>query len=185
MNSDLLQNIRIINDSLNVNPSISITDYASVVALLISVGTIIWQWYDRIKESKEQRIYNRKTEIIRKWTAEYPYKLRIYSEFYDFLYKFLSLPKDDVVKLVSNIEDLKKQIYKLCIEADILFYTDITSKMYDLYNELLKIDFNFDEQQYVQDVTKVQKNITSMNLDLEFREKFKRAINISGLFTNK
>lgn len=118
-----------------INDVISVQNYgidwvawlALAVSILATIGTLWWQNHIRRKDDKANA-------QMRKWSAEYPHKFAIYSDFYKtvndiMLMELEILTPENVIKIAN---DLQKNL----TEAQLFFSTDICEEIDFLYKEL-------------------------------------------------
>ncbi len=154
--------VRIINDKLVIDAG---TDWIAIFALCFSIistiGILCWQNYLRKKDKEEQvkiRENDKKEERqriakenkVRKWNAEYPYKLKLFTEYYDTLYRFVNY-KGSVKEILGNsgtqtfsycriratdIMDMCSSLNKYTEEAKLLFSLSIQAEIKENYHKV-------------------------------------------------
>ncbi len=126
----------LINDVITVQNSG--IDWVAWIALGVSifatVGTLWWQHHIRKKDLIEQRKNADADEKMRKWSAEYPYKLKVYTEFYDILHT-ISLIEIETLN-AKTVSLLLKRMLNTCQESELFFSSAIQDKLYFFYDEL-------------------------------------------------
>lgn len=149
--------VRIANDKLYVDSGI---DWVAIIALLVSLITFGLQWRDRKKDRKEQRKLReqdrqeqlertQKEDAVRIWNAEYPYKLKLFTEYYDTLYRFVNYQGSVKEKTGSNattlsqcriratdIMDMCSLLNKYTEEAKVLFSQPIQKEIKTNYRKV-------------------------------------------------
>lgn len=141
------QTISIINDALKVHQQgISASDWIAMLAFAFSVGTLFWQNRIRKKDLEIQRQEKKADYIMRKWSAEYPHKLKLFTDFYDVLFRFVNYkgsPKQmpvssgkDMTFVQVHVNDLLEfytEINRIDEECKILFSREIETKVHQVY----------------------------------------------------
>ena len=149
--------IRIANDKLYVDGGI---DWVAIIALVVSLITFGLQWKDRKKDKKEQRKLReqdrqeqlertKKEDAVRLWSAKYPYKLKLFTEYYDTLYRFVNYKGSVKEKIGSNATTLSQcriratDIMDMCSllnqyteEAKVLFSQPIQDEKKENYKKV-------------------------------------------------
>ncbi len=164
------QQVQLINDALKIT-QLNI-DWVGIIALIFSVlatiGTLWWQGHIRKKDLENQdahwRAENRRWEeererqvkqqqqdnVIKKWLAEYPYKLKFYTEFYDTLFKFVNYCGSAKSKLdncgtdtrveikirPTDIQEFCNTFNRLDEEAKVLFGDEIIGPVHMIYEKV-------------------------------------------------
>lgn len=101
----------------------------------------------RKEEKKEQRILRQQDEKLRQWNANYPHRLRFYTEFYDTLFKFVNYRGSIREKLENSGKEIRIEIKirpmdvlnfcnifnRLDEEAKMLFGEEISAPVHMIY----------------------------------------------------
>lgn len=101
----------------------------------------------RKKEKEEQRILRQKEDALRQWNANYPHRLRFYTEFYDTLFKFVNYRGSIREKLENSGKEIRIEIKirpmdvlnfcntfnRLDEEAKMLFGEEISAPVHMIY----------------------------------------------------
>lgn len=128
-----------------------------VSAILVPIWTYNRQNEDRkhqdeIREADkvEQRILRQKEDALRQWNANYPHRLRFYTEFYDTLFRFVNYRGSIREKLENSgtetrieikirpmdILDFCNTLNRLDEEAKMLFGNEITRPVHVVYKKV-------------------------------------------------
>ncbi len=104
-------------------------------AILVPILTYRWQKRD-----------SKRDERIRKWTAEYPHKLKLFTDFYDVLFRFVDYTgsvrqrtmrnggdRMDMQIHVSDLLDFELQINRIDEGCKILFSKDVQTQVHEVY----------------------------------------------------
>lgn len=143
--------VALLNDTIKVDSGI---DWVAIIALVVSLITFWLQWKDRKKDKKEQRKLReqdrqeqleriKKEDVVRIWNAEYPYKLKLFTEYYDTLYRFVNYQGSVKEKLgnsgtqtfsycrirATDIMDMCSLLNKYTEEAKVLFSQPIQKEI--------------------------------------------------------
>lgn len=139
----------LINDVITVQNSG--VDWVAWIALGVSifatVGTLWWQHHIRKKDLIEQRKNADADDQMRKWSAEYAYKLKLFTDFYDVLFRFVNYKGSAQPVLensgtktrfrtqlrLSDLQEFYSQINRICEECKVLFPGEIESKVHKVY----------------------------------------------------
>lgn len=143
-------------DFWNVIKGLSISSIAdilvaitSVVALWLAIKSFIRENENR-KEDEKQRIQQQKKEdAVRLWSAKYPYKLKLFTEYYDTLYRFVNYKGSVKEKIGSNkttlsqcriratdIMDMCSLLNQYTEEAKVLFSQPIQDEIKENYKKV-------------------------------------------------
>lgn len=150
--------VALLNDTIKVDSG---TDWVAIIALVVSLITFGLQWKDRKKDKKEQRELReqdrqeqleriKKEDAIRKWNAEYPYKLKLFTEYYDTLYRFVNYKGSVKEKLgnsgtqtfsycrirATDIMDMCSLLNRYTEEAKVLFSSSIQCEIKEKYKKI-------------------------------------------------
>lgn len=119
---------------------------ALAVSILATVGTLWWQNHIRRKELDIQRQEKKADDAMRKWSAEYPHKLKLFTDFYDVLFRFVNYKGSPKRKLLSSGRDMTfvqvhvdellefySEINRIDEECKILFPGEIERKVHQVY----------------------------------------------------
>ncbi len=139
----------LVNDVIYVHNSG--IDWVAWIALLVSIGATLvtlW-WQNRIRKSglDQQRKDKIADDKMRKWSAEYPHKLKLFTDFYDILFRFVNYTgtarelltnsgtqRFFVTKIcISDLLEFYSQINRIDEECKILFPGDIERRIHDVY----------------------------------------------------
>lgn len=134
----------LINDVITVQNSG--IDWVALFALAISIFALWLQHHVRKKDLVEQRKNADADEKMRKWSAAYPYKLKLFTDFYDVLFRFVNYkgsPRQMPVNKgkdmmfvqihVADLQEFYSQINRICEECKVLFPGEIESKVHKVY----------------------------------------------------
>lgn len=139
----------------------SASDWTAIVALVVSITTLVWQWLDRRHDRKEQAKLRKKEDALRLWNATYPHRLRFYTEFYDTLFRFVNYRGSVREKLENSGTDTRVEIKirpmdildfcntfnKLDEEAKMLFGEEISAPVHAIYDMVKTFVDNHDIQE--------------------------------------
>lgn len=138
----------LIPDVIQVHQSgMSASDWTAIFALVVSIATLVWQWLDRRYDRKEQAKLRKKEDALRLWNANYPHRLRFYTEFYDTLFRFVNYRGSIREKLENSgtetrieikirpmdILDFCNTFNRLDEEAKMLFGKEISAPVHAIY----------------------------------------------------
>ena len=149
---DMIQT-ELMNDVIYVHNSG--IDWVAWIALLVSIaatiGTLWWQNRIRQKDKEQQKEDKKADDAMRKWSAEYPHKLKLFTDFYDVLFRFVNYkgsPRQmpvssgkDMTFVQIHIDDLLEfysQINRIDEECKILFPGAIERKVHEVYDIMYK-----------------------------------------------
>lgn len=109
-------------------------------AILVPVLTYRWQKRD-----------SKHDERIRKWAAEYPHKLKLFTDFYDVLFRFVNYTGSsrqrssrnggdwmDIQVRVRDLLNFELQINRIDEECKILFSKDVQEQVHKVYIHINK-----------------------------------------------
>lgn len=159
----------------------------SIIALIISIISLVWQLYSW-KQDREMQ-----TKM-----AQYPQRLKFYTDFYDNLFRFINLKYSNSTGL-SDLNDYCKIFNRFAEEAKILFNNNISQevhKAYDLIKKLIDdteiepfisfdISNNNSTKKYNSNTLKqafeqLQMDVKYLKLDTDLREKFIQVLKLEG-----
>lgn len=120
---------KLVNDVISIhNSGIDWVAWIALgVSILATIGTLWWQNHIRRKDEKA----NAK---MRKWSAEYPHKLAIYSEFYKTLNDIMLMELE--ILTPENVIKIANSLQKNLNEAQLFFSEEICEEIDSLYKEL-------------------------------------------------
>lgn len=145
---------KLVNDVISIQNSG--IDWVAWIALLVSIGatlgTLWWQNHIRKSDLNQQRQDKIADDKMRKWSAEYPHKLKLFTDFYDVLFRFINYKGSsrqmpvgsgkDMTFVQIHADDLLEfysQINRIDEECKILFPGEIEHKVHQVY----EIMYNF------------------------------------------
>lgn len=139
---------KLVNDVISIqNSGIDWVAWIALgVSILATIGTLIWQNHIRNKDLERQRKEKEADDKMRKWSAEYPHKLKLFTDFYDVLFRFVNYkgsPRQmpvssgkDMTFVQIHVDDLLEfysQINRIDEECKILFPGEIEHKVHEVY----------------------------------------------------
>ena len=140
---------QLINDIIHIQNSG--VDWVAWIALGVSifatVGTLWWQNHIRKKDLAVQRAEKEADDIMRKRSAEYPYKLKLFTDFYDVLFRFVNYKGSAQTVLensgtktrfrthlrLADLQEFYSQINRIDEECKVLFPGEIECKVHEVY----------------------------------------------------
>ena len=137
----------IMPDIIQVHQSgMTASDWTAIFALVVSIATLIWQGHIRNKDLRREREEKVADDKMRKWTAEYPHKLKLFTDFYDTLFRFVDYTvsvrqrtmrnggdRMDMQIHVSDLLDFELQINRIDEGCKILFSKDVQTQVHEVY----------------------------------------------------
>lgn len=159
----------LIPDVIQVHQSgMSASDWTAIFALVVSIATLVWQWLDRRYDRKEQAKLRKKEDALRLWNANYPHRLRFYTEFYDTLFRFVNYRGSIREKLENSgtetrieikirpmdILDFCNTFNRLDEEAKMLFGKEISKPVHTIYTMVKQ----FVDAHNIQDLSMIIEN---------------------------
>ncbi len=107
---------------------------ALAVSILATIGTLWWQ--NRIRKKDLERIREEKKadDKARKWAAEYPYKLQVFTNFYDIV-NSVKVMEIGSFK-ASDLQSLVRRLLNVLQQADLFFSSRIKDRIQNFYDEL-------------------------------------------------
>ncbi|MBN1325157.1 MAG: hypothetical protein JW974_02975 [Alphaproteobacteria bacterium] len=159
----LTTSVEIKNEPLSIKQSgVSVSDWVASIALIFTILstiiTLLWQRHlrkedkaeqlaIRVRDAEESKNTRQKDDIVRKWNALYPHRLKFYTEFYDVLFQFVNYKgssKDiltnsgtetfvDIRVRYLDIAHFCSLFNKFDEESKILFDKDIKQSVHIIY----------------------------------------------------
>lgn len=119
-------------------------------AVVVPILTYVWQKKDRKADKKEQELLRRKEDSLRQWNANYPHRLRFYTEFYDTLFRFVNYhgsirekldnggteTRIDIRIRPMDVLDFYNTFNRLDEEAKMLFGSEISDPVHMVYEKI-------------------------------------------------
>ena len=147
--------VALLNDTIKVDSGTSISDWCAIVALLFSIGTLIWQGILRRQDKQEQLERIQKEDKIRQWNALYPHRLDFYTDFFKTYNQFVNYTETSFeVRLpnragfsqerVFNTKELfgfVQKFYNFCEESEVLFNKDISDLVCNVYDVIQDLGY--------------------------------------------